>query len=69
MKIGEEIIIIIMLIIIVEIEEEEEVIINMNLEVIEGEIGCNCIFFSFWNFCCNLVRLCNNWWIFCKIMI
>lgn len=49
-------------------EEEEEVTTNTNPEVTEGETGCNRTFFSFWNLCCNLARLCNNWWIFCKTM-
>lgn len=51
-----------------ETEEEEEVTTNTNPEVTEGETGCNRTFFSFWNLCCNLARLCNNWWIFCKTM-
>lgn len=49
-------------------ETEEEVTTNANPEVTEGETGCNRTFFSFWNLCCNLARLCNNWWIFCKTM-
>ncbi|XP_052676297.1 cubilin-like isoform X3 [Crassostrea angulata] len=51
-----------------ETKEEEEVTTNTNPEVTEGETGCNRTFFSFWNLCCNLARLCNNWWIFCKTM-
>lgn len=51
-----------------ETEEEEEVTTNTNPEVTEGETGCNRTFFSFWSLCCNLARLCNNWWTFCKTM-
>lgn len=48
--------------------DEKEETTNANPEGTEEETGCNHTFFSFWNLCCNLARLCNNGWTFCKTM-